>query len=425
MHIKYCRNYLLMMNIKVKAMNYKNLLKVAINALIRNKFRSFLTMLGIIIGVGSVIAMLAIGQGSKKSITDQISEMGTNLVFVMPGAEQAGGVRQSNEDSQTLKEDDIQAIIDNCPSVSAVSPEVRGSGQVVYGNENWPTTIYGTNEKYLKIKKLDIEDGRMFTEDEISRSAKVCLIGKTVQEELFGLNSDPIGSIIRYTNIPFEIIGVIEEKGDNTFGQDQDDLILAPYTTVQKRILAITYLQSIYTSAISEEYSEQAVSEIEEALRAQHKLSENEEDDFTVRDQQELVSTFSSVSDMMTVLLGAIAGISLLVGGIGIMNIMYVSVTERTREIGLRMSIGGKGKDIMMQFLIESTLLSVLGGLLGILLGFCGAQIVRILMAWPVAITVKSVVLSFAVCTLIGVFFGWYPARKASDLDPIEALRYE
>lgn len=406
-------------------MNSKNLLKIAINALMRNKFRSFLTMLGIIIGVGSVIAMLAIGQGSKQSITSQISNMGSNLVHVMPASNRMGGVQMGNSNSQSLEVSDVEAIMERCPSISMVSPEVRGSGQVVYGNENWPTSIYGSGVDYLKIKKLDVESGRMFTEKEISGSSKVCLIGKTVQEEVFGINSDPVGETIRFKNIPFKVIGVLEEKGNNTFGQDQDDLILAPYTTVQKRILAVTHLQSILCSAISEEASEQAEAEIGEVLRIEHRLSDNEEDDFDVRSQQELVSTISSVSDVLTVLLGAIAGISLLVGGIGIMNIMYVSVTERTREIGLRMSIGGKGRDILMQFLIESVLLSVTGGIVGIVLGMLSSKIIGMTMSWPVIVTLNSVILSFAVCTAIGVFFGWYPARKASELDPIDALRYE
>ncbi len=406
-------------------MNYKNLLKIATNALMRNKFRSFLTMLGIIIGVGSVIAMLAIGQGSKQSITDQISDMGSNLVMVMPASNRMGGVQMGNSNTQSIEVSDIDAILEGCPSISMVSPEVKGSGQVVFGNENWPTQIFGGDIEFLDIKKLGVESGRMFTEKEVSSSSKVCLIGKTIQEEVFGLNSDPVGQTIRFKSIPFKVIGVLEEKGNNTFGQDQDDIMLAPYTTVQKRILAITHLQTILCSAVSEEASAQAEIEIEEVLRTEHRLSEDEENDFEVRSQQELVSTFSSVSDILTVLLGAISGISLLVGGIGIMNIMYVSVTERTREIGLRMSIGGKGRDILMQFLIESVLLSVLGGILGILLGLAGSQVVSMAMSWPVVVTVNSVILSFLVCTVIGVFFGWYPARKASELDPIDALRYE
>jgi putative ABC transport system permease protein len=406
-------------------MNYINLIKIATNALMRNKFRSFLTMLGVIIGVGSVIAMLAIGQGSKQSITDQISEMGSNLVFVMPGSMQSGGVRQGGANNKSLDLDDVEAIINSCPSVSVASPEVRGSGQAVFGNANWPTSLFGTNIDYLEIKKLSVESGRMFTGKEIKSASKVCLIGKTVQEELFGLNSDPVGLTIRFKNIPFRIIGVLGEKGDNTFGQDQDDLILAPYTTVQKRILAITHLQAIYTSAIDEESSDLAAEEISSVLRKEHKLKDTEDDDFTVRNQKELVSTFSSISNILTVLLGTIAGISLLIGGIGIMNIMLVSVTERTREIGLRMSIGGKGRDILTQFLIESMLLSVFGGIVGILIGLGGAKIIGMAMDWPLIVTVNSVVVSFAVCTIIGVFFGWYPARKASELDPIDALRYE
>jgi len=406
-------------------MNYSNLTKIAWGALMRNKFRAFLTMLGIIIGVASVIAMLAIGQGSKKSIQGQMSSMGSNLVFVMPGSQQKGGAMMGNSNAQTLTLADAEAIQKQCENITAVSPEVRSSGQAVFGNKNWPTSIYGSNEDYLSIKKIDVKSGRMFTDKEIKSMAKVCLVGETVIENLFGKGADPIGQTIRYKNIPFKVIGVLSEKGDNSFGQDQDDLLLAPYTTVQKRILAIEHIQAIYTSAASEEKTTEAIAELETVLRARHKITNPDDDDFRVMSQSELVKTFTSISDILTALLGAISGISLLVGGIGIMNIMYVSVTERTREIGLRMSIGGKGKDILMQFLIESIMLSVLGGLIGILLGYLAAAGVGSIMGWPVEITTNSVVLSFLVCSAIGIFFGWYPARKASNLNPIDALRYE
>jgi putative ABC transport system permease protein len=406
-------------------MKLGNLFKVAMNALRRNKMRSFLTMLGIIIGVASVITMLAIGQGSKKSIEDQISSMGSNMLFVMPGTMRMGGVQQGSSSSQRLTTDDVNAIKTECNAVIAVSPEVRSSGQAVYGSSNWPTTIYGGNEEYLEIKSWSIVSGRNITDSEAKGSAKVCLIGRTVADELFGEGIDPTGETIRFKNIPFKIIGVLEEKGQNSFGQDQDDVLIAPFTTVQKRILAQTYIQSIQMSARSAEESSLAQEQVEEVLRQRHKLRENEDNDFEIRSQEELATTMTSVMDILTILLGAIAGISLLVGGIGIMNIMYVSVTERTREIGLRMSLGGRGIDILMQFLIESILLSVFGGLIGILLGLLASRIVAALTSWPITVMMGSVLLSFVVCTVIGVFFGWYPARKASDLDPIDALRYE
>ncbi len=406
-------------------MNVKNLLKIAINALLRNKLRAFLTMLGIIIGVASVIAMLAIGQGSTLSIQQQIAGMGLNLVTVVPGSQQRGGIQFGASSMQSLKEVDVDAILADCPAVLAATPEVRGSGQAVYGSANWPTQMLGENISFLQIRERAVSSGRMFTDREVTSLAKVCLLGQTVIDNLFGQGADPVGQYIRFKKIPFLVIGVLEKKGLNTFGQDQDDIILAPYSTVQKRIQAITYIQSIYTSAVDSKSTDLAAAQIEETLRRHHKIKPNEQNDFTIRNQTELLSTFSSVSNIMTVLLGAIAGISLLVGGIGIMNIMYVSVTERTREIGLRMAIGGKGFDIMMQFLTESMLLSLIGGIIGIILGVVASKIIGSTMGWPVVVLPSSEVLSFAVCTVIGVFFGWYPARKASSLDPIDALRYE
>ncbi|MBN2487159.1 MAG: ABC transporter permease [Bacteroidales bacterium] len=406
-------------------MNFINLLKIAINALKRNKMRTLLTMLGIVIGVASVIAMLAIGQGSKKSIQEQVSSMGSNMIIVFPSSQMRGGVQMGSASSKSLTIDDIEAISKNCPSVKMASPEVRGSGQVIYSGKNSPTTLYGGNENYLGIKKLSVTSGREFTIKEIQSSAKVCLAGTTVIENLFGSSADPIGQYIRFNSIPFKVIGVLSEKGQNTFGQDQDDLIIAPYTTVQKRVLAITHVQTILASALNEASSPKAVAEVEELLRARHKIRGDQENDFEVRSQEELVQTFSSISNILTILLGAIAGISLLVGGIGIMNIMYVSVTERTREIGLRMAIGGRGKDILLQFLTESILISVFGGLIGILLGVGASQLVGKIMNWPTVVLPQAVVAAFAVCTAIGIFFGWYPARKAANLDPIDALRYE
>jgi putative ABC transport system permease protein len=406
-------------------MNYSNLSRIAINALKRNKLRAALTMLGIVIGVASVIAMLAIGQGSKKSIQDQISTMGSNMIFVTPGSQRRGGFEFGNADTRTLTLEDVEAIKQGTDLIKDISPQVRASGQVVYGSENWPTTIYGVSPSYLDIRKIQVESGRAFDEREIKTLAKVCLIGKTVVDNLFGVNVNPVGKVIRFKSIPLKIIGVLQSKGQSSFGQDQDDLLIAPYTTVQRRILAITWLQGIYMSAINEKSSETAINEVISTLRRKHKIKTGDEDDFQVRAQSELLSMFTSVSDILTILLGAIAGISLLVGGIGIMNIMYVSVTERTREIGLRMSVGGRGKDILMQFLIESTMLSIFGGLVGILLGILGASVVSSVMNWPVIVTSQSLIFSFAVCSAIGIFFGWYPAKKAAALNPIDALRYE
>lgn len=406
-------------------MNITNLFKIALQALNGNKFRGFLTMLGIIIGVAAVITMLAIGQGSKSSIQSQIATMGSNMINIRPGAEQFGGVRRSAGEMQTLKLEDYEAVLNEAEYITAATPEVSSSGQTIFGANNSPTSIYGVNPSYLGIRKYNIAQGEMFTDEDIRTSAKVCVIGQTVVDNLFTNGEDPVGQTIRFNKIPFKVIGVLESKGDNTMGMDQDDLILAPYTTVQKRILAITYIHSMAISAVSEDLTENAIASIEEIMRRQHKIGINDADDFNVRSQKELVSMMSSTTDMMTILLACIAGISLLVGGIGIMNIMYVSVTERTREIGLRMSIGAKGIDILMQFLIEAILLSVTGGLIGVVIGISSSYIVKNVLSWPVEIQGYTVILSFLVCTITGVFFGWYPAKKASDLDPIEALRYE
>lgn len=406
-------------------MNIVNLFKIALRALSGNKFRGFLTMLGIIIGVAAVISMLAIGQGSKKSIQSQISTMGSNMINIRPGSGEFGGVRQSSDDMQTLKLDDYKAISEQAEYISAASPEVSSSGQVIFGGNNAPTSIYGVNPSYLDIHKYSISDGEMFSDADVKSLAKVCVLGKTVVDELFTNGEDPIGQTIRFGTTPFKVIGVLTSKGDNTMGMDQDDLILSPYTTVQKRILAITYIQSISASAVSEDETDNAISSIESILRERHKIGANDSDDFNVRSQKELITMMSSTTDMMTILLACIAGISLVVGGIGIMNIMYVSVTERTREIGLRMSIGAKGSDILMQFLIEAILLSVTGGILGVFLGIGSSFLVKSILSWPIDIEVYTVVLSFVVCTATGIFFGWYPAKKASELDPIDALRYE
>ena len=406
-------------------MNYKNLFKIAARALVRNKLRAILTMLGIIIGVASVIAMLAIGEGSKRSITDEMSSMGTNMIMIMPNMQMRGGVSLGASSSMALKMSDVEAIRNEAVYLSEVSPQVNASGQVIYGNQNTLTTVYGVSEEYLSIRKLTIASGRVFTSNEVRGMSKVCILGTTVVEDLFGEDADPVGVTIRIKNLPFTVIGVLEDKGESGMGQDQDDLILAPYTTVQRRIAAIDYINGIYASAVSEEKSTPAADEVTEILRRTHKLKESEEDDFRVMSQSELLETVSSITDIMTYLLGAIAGISLLVGGIGIMNIMFVSVTERTREIGLRMSIGGRGKDILKQFLVESIILSILGGALGVIFGYLIAKGAGSLMNMNPFVTTRSVVLAFAVCFIIGVFFGWYPARKAANLNPIDALRYE
>lgn len=406
-------------------MNFANLFRIALKALGNNKFRGFLTMLGIIIGVGSVITMLAIGQGSKKSIQAEISEMGSNMIMIHPGEDMRGGVRLSADDMQTLKVKDFEDIRQECGHVSLVSPSVNSTGQAVYGANNTPTSVYGVNEEFLDIRGYKVQDGDIFSEQDIKTAAKVCLVGKTVIDQLFTNGENPVGKVIRFGSIPFRIVGVLESKGYNSMGMDQDNLIITPYTTVMKRILAVTYLQEIVCSALSEEYTDEAISEITDVLRRNHKLKESDDDDFNIRSQQELSTMMTSTSDMMSTLLAAVAGISLLVGGIGIMNIMYVSVTERTKEIGLRMSIGAKGRDILAQFLIEATLISITGGLLGVILGVAASYIVKAVLSYPILIQPWSIVVSFLVCTIIGIFFGWYPARKASNLDPIEAIRYE
>ncbi len=406
-------------------MNITNLLKIAIKALYTNKLRCFLTMLGIIIGVASVITMLAIGQGSKDSIKSQIAEMGSNMIMIHPGNMERGGVRQSSDDMESMKIADYEALRDETIYVQAISPCVSSSGQFINGNNNYPSTIYGITPEYMDIRKLKVSEGVSFTEQEIKQAAKVCLLGQTVIDNLFPDGENPIGQVIRFNKIPFTVIGVLGAKGTNSMGMDQDDMVLAPYTTVMKRILAIDYLQSIFCSALSEDFTDQATDEITEILRRQHKLKADDEDDFDIRSQQELSEMLNSTSNLMTILLACIAGISLLVGGIGIMNIMYVSVTERTREIGLRMSIGARGIDILSQFLIESVIISVTGGIIGVLLGVVATWLVNSIAHWPVSIQAYSVALSFAVCTITGIFFGWYPAKKAANLDPIEAIRYE
>lgn len=405
--------------------NLGSLVKIAFKALLSNKTRTLLTMLGMIIGVGAVITMLAIGQGSRQSIQSQVSEMGTNLIMIFPASQMLGGVHMGNSSSDKLSLNDMEAIRSECKNVSKISPEFRSSGQLIANGNNYSGSIYGGSSDYINIKNRKVSSGRNFTEAEVKRSAKVCLIGTTVIKEIFGEGANPIGKMIRYNSIPLQVIGILESKGENNFGQDQDDLLLAPYTTVQKRILAVPYIQSILCSSLSPETSATAVDEIEKVLKKTHKIGVGQDADFEVRAQEELIKTFSSVSDVLTVLLAAIAGISLIIGGIGIMNIMFVSVTERTREIGLRMAIGANENYIMIQFLTESIILSIIGGLIGILIGFSASYIVENFYNWPVMITSTSVLLSFGVCMMIGIFFGWYPARKAASLNPIDALRTE
>ena len=412
-------------------MNYINLFKIALRAIAANKMRSFLTALGIIIGIASVITMLAIGQGTKRSIQASIAEMGSNMIMISPGADMRGGVRQDASSMETLKMKDYEDIKNECTYIKAISPVVNSSGQFIYGNNNTPSSIYGVNQDYLEIRQLTVEDGDMFTDAEIKSSAKVCILGQTIVKNLFPDGSDPIGKVVRFNSIPFRVIGVLKKKGYNSMGMDQDDLALAPYTAVMKRILAQTYLGGIQCSAITEGVTDKAIDQISAILRRNHKLkdatdiTEADDDDFNIRSQEELSSMMNSTTNMLTILLGCVAGISLIVGGIGIMNIMYVSVTERTREIGLRMSVGARGIDILNQFLIEAILLSVTGGVIGVALGIGASYAIKLLAHWPIYIQSWSIAMSFAVCTFTGVFFGWYPAKKAAQLDPIEAIRYE
>lgn len=405
-------------------MNFFNLFKIAFKAIANNKFRSFLSMLGIIIGVAAVIIMMAIGQGSKESVRKNIAQMGTNVIMIRPGADMRGGVRQDPSAMQTLKIADYEEIVRTKKFVTYVSPEVSASGQAIYGSNNTNTSLYGENLDYLDIKQWTIASGDCFTEDDIKKSAKVCVVGKTIVDELFPDGQDPVGKTIRFKSIPFRIAGVLKSKGYNNWGMDQDNVIIAPYTTVMKRILAQTYFSSINCSAITEELTDPAIDELTAVLRSNHKIHDGDDDDFTIRSQQEMMETMSSTMDTITIILVVAAAFSLLVAGIGIMNIMLVSVTERTKEIGLRMSVGARSVDISNQFLIESVMISVTGGILGIIVGWVGTFICGFF-GLPTSIPLWSIIVSFIVCTIIGVGFGYIPARKAANMDPIEAIRYE
>lgn len=409
-------------------MNILSLIKVSISAVASNKMRSFLSMLGIIIGVAAVIAMMSIGQGSKESIRKELSSMGTNMLTIRPGADNGpGGVRQDPSAMQTLKLADYERISAERKLVKYVSPEVSASGQAVYGNKNTNTTVYGESAEYLDIKLWKVEQGMCFTEEDIRKSAKVCLVGKTVVDELFGEGAEAVGRTIRFKSIPLRIVGVLKSKGYNNWGMDQDNVIIAPYTCVMKRIVSQTFFSSIICSALTEELSDAATEEISAILRQNHKIKDKsgDSDDFTIRSQAEMMQTMSSTMDTVTLILGIAAGFSLLIAGIGIMNIMLVSVTERTKEIGLRMAVGATGFVISVQFLIESILISVTGGLFGVLLGVGVSRTVLPVMGMPSSVPSWSIILSFCVCVLIGIVFGYIPARKAANMDPIEAIRHE
>lgn len=405
-------------------MNILNLFKVSLKAVANNKMRSFLSMLGIIIGVAAVIIMMAIGQGSKESIRKELSTMGTNLLTIRPGADMRGGVRQDPSAMQTLKMADYERIIREKKFVTKVSPEVTASGQAIYGNNNTTSSMYGESIEYIDIRQWTIDEGECFTEEDIKKASKVCLIGATVVKELFG-TTDPIGKTIRFKSIPMRVIGVLKSKGYNNWGMDQDNVIIAPYTTVMKRIAAQTWFSSIVCSAITEELSDAAIEELTQMLRDNHKLKGEAADDFTIRSQAEMMETMSSTMDTVTIILVVAAAFSLLVAGIGIMNIMLVSVTERTKEIGLRMAVGATGPVISLQFLIESVLISLTGGLLGILVGCSASDFIVPAFGMPSSVPLWSIYVSFLVCVFIGVLFGYIPAQKAANMDPIEAIRHE
>jgi len=406
-------------------MKISNLIKVAYRSLSKNKMRTFLTMLGIIIGVASVIAMLAIGQGSKQNVQASIASLGTNTIMIFPGSSNQGGVRGAAGSTTTLTVDDVETIRARCDMINHITPIAQKRGQAIYGSQNWNTMIVGAYDDYFYCRNLNLQSGNKYTVADEHAAAKVCVIGQTVITNLFGENANPIGQTIRINQIPFKIIGTLEKKGQNTFGQDQDDIVIAPFNTVFKRMLNSTNVSMIIASAISQESIDDASKQIHPVLRERHKLLPNDDDDFTIRTQSDIANIFGSISKVMTILLATIASISIIVGGIGIMNIMLVSVTERTREIGIRLAVGAKGRDVLLQFMIEAIFIGLLGGAIGILLGVLISVAVGTLAGWPITITLFSILLSSIFSAAVGVFFGWYPARKAANLNPIDALRYE
>jgi putative ABC transport system permease protein len=402
-------------------------LRIALRALMVNKMRSALTMLGIIIGVGAVIAMIAVGSGAKKRIAEQIASMGSNLIMVMSGSSTSGGMRFGAGTVPTLTADDGKAIQTEIPGVKYTAPSLNGVAQVVYGNQNWSTIIIGTTPEVLDIREWSLDAGRSFTQQDVDGATKVCLLGKTVAENLFG-GIDPIGQIVRIKKVPFTVIGTLAPKGQSTWGQDQDDIIFVPLTIAQKQLFGMQFpgmVKTIAVQATGPEVMKEVEEQITDLLRQRHRIQPSQENDFSVRNLTEVMSSAEQSANVMSLLLGAIASISLIVGGIGIMNIMLVSVTERTREIGIRIAVGAKGRDILLQFLIESLVLSLVGGMLGIGVGMTGTLILASFTKWPVLFSMTAILLAVLFSGSVGVFFGFYPARKASLLNPIEALRYE
>ena len=405
-------------------MNFTSTFRLALRALARNKMRSALTMLGIIIGVGAVIAVVSIGQGAQYMVQQGIQAMGTNVVFIAAGSGRPGGIRVGYGGVKTLTIDDMKAILREIPLIKEAAPSVNSRRQVIYGNQNWSTSVTGTTPNFFEIRNWSIQAGSVFSDEEVDLAANVCVIGTTVAKNLF-LDENPVGKTMRIGNLPFRVDGVLESKGQNVIGQDQDDAIYAPYTTVQRKISGITWVQFINASAISPVASVAAVNPITSLLRERHRIRPGDDDDFFVRTQSEVANLMNQTQSVMTLLLGGIASVSLLVGGIGIMNIMLVSVTERTREIGVRMAFGATESDVQRQFLVEAVTLSMMGGAIGIFFGLVGSALISNFLSWPTLVSIKAIVTAAIFSAAVGIFFGYYPARKAARLDPIEALRYE